>query len=478
MTLLAYLKEGSLKQHHVAVGAPWAQSEAAAPESPARVSRGHLDVISPRPVPARSAAHAALMDEVHRELVEAMDPGSSAQDGRPGDEARLRREVEEGAETRIAEADSTIPRPERRRMAAEIADEVLDLGPLAPLLRDPTITEIVVNGFDQVYFERAGRLHPADCSFRDNAHVLQIVDRILWPIGRRVDFASPMVDARLPDGSRMNAIISPLSVHGPAVTIRKFSRQFLHAEQLVDQGTLSAAAVTFLAACVRGRLNILVSGGTGSGKTTLLNILSGFVPAHERIITIEDPAELQISHRDRVCLETRPPNIEGKGEVVQRDLLKNALRMRPDRIIVGECRGAEAFDMLQAMNTGHDGSLTTVHANAPRDALARIQNMVLMAVDLPIEAIREQIVSGIQLVVHLARQQDGSRKVTHISEILPLQEKVLTMQDLFTLQRTEDGALELLPTGLRPHCLDRLTLAGQQFAADFFAPTVPGTQAR
>jgi len=278
-----------------------------------------------------------------------------------------------------------------------------------------------------------------------------------------------MVDARLPDGSRLNAIISPLSVHGPAVTIRKFSRQFLCAEDLLTHGTLSASAVTFLAACVRGRLNILVSGGTGTGKTTLLNILSAFVPAHERIITIEAPAELQITHRDRVCLETRPPNIEGKGEVVQRDLLKNALRMRPDRIIVGECRGAESFDMLQAMNTGHDGSLTTVHANSPRDALARIQNMVLMAVDLPIEAIRDQIVSGIQLVVHLARQQDGSRRVTQISEILPLHEKVVTMRDLFTLQPTDQSVLELLPAGLAPQFLDRLTLAGEELPSDIFA---------
>jgi pilus assembly protein CpaF len=354
-------------------------------------------------------------------------------------------------------------------MATQIADEVLGYGPLAPLLRDPTITEIVVNGHDQVYYERAGRLHAADVAFRDNAHVLQIVDRMLWPIGRRIDYASPMVDARLPDGSRLNAIISPLSVHGPAVTIRKFSRQFLCAEDLVAHGSLSESAVTFLAACVRGRLNILVSGGTGTGKTTLLNILSGFVPAHERIITIEDPAELQINHRDRVCLETRPPNIEGKGEVVQRDLLKNALRMRPDRIIVGECRGAESFDMLQAMNTGHDGSLTTVHANSPRDALARIQNMVLMAVDLPVGAIREQIVSGIQLVVHLARQQDGSRKVTQISEVLPFREEAVTMQELFTLQVGQRGQSELVSTGLPPHFIDRLRLAGESLPADLFA---------
>ncbi len=468
MTLLSFMKDGRLKPHNVAVGAPWDSSEATGrPVSP--TLSAPLDFERPRPAAMRTNLHAAVMATVHQDIVTSMGSDQVPGVGEQLDNEMLRRQVEEEAEARIAHTDATIPRADRLRMATEIADEVLGYGLLAPLLRDPTITEIVVNGFDQVYYERAGRLHAAECSFRDDAHVLQIVDRILWPIGRRIDYSSPMVDARLPDGSRLNAIIPPLSVHGPAVTIRKFSQQFLRAEDLVAHGTLSDSAVTFLAACIRGRLNILVSGGTGTGKTTLLNILSGFVPAYERIITIEDPAELQISHRDRVSLETRPPNIEGKGEVVQRDLLKNALRMRPDRIIVGECRGAESFDMLQAMNTGHDGSLTTVHANSPRDALARIQNMVLMAVDLPIEAIREQIVSGIQLVVHLARQQDGSRKVIQISEILPLHEKVVTLRDLFTLQPSEQGVLELLPSGLEPQFLDRLALAGEQLPSDFFA---------
>ncbi len=472
MTLLSFMKDGNLKQHHVAVGARWGSSEAVDDAIRPTLSAA-VDFARPRPVSERTESHAAAMAKVHRDLVADMDSAQVPGLSEPSDNELLRREIEEAAAARLAQADSTIPRSERARMATEIADEVVGYGPLTPLLRDRTVTEIIVNGFDQVYYERAGRLHVADVSFRDDAHVLQIVDRILWPIGRRIDFASPMVDARLPDGSRLNAIISPLSVHGPAVTIRKFSRQFLNAEHLVSVGALSESAATLLAACVRGRLNILVSGGTGTGKTTLLNVLSGFVPAHERIITIEDPAELQINHRDKVCLETRPPNIEGKGEVVQRDLLKNALRMRPDRIIVGECRGAEAFDMLQAMNTGHDGSLTTVHANSPRDALARIQNMVLMAVDLPVEAVREQIMSGIQLVVHLARQQDGSRKVTHISEIMPLREKVVTMQDLFTLQIGERGGPELLATGMRPHFLDRLALAGERLPADFFAAAAP-----
>jgi pilus assembly protein CpaF len=470
MTLLSFLKEDGLKQHHVAVGATWAPAEAIG-EGAQPASTGPVHINTPRPALVRAAAVAAVVAKVHHELVADMDLARFVESSEQQDQELLRREVEQAADARLAMADVTLTRPERRQMATEIADNVLGYGPLAPLLRDPTITEIIVNGFDQVYVERAGRLQPADCLFRDNAHVLQVIDRMLWPIGRRIDFASPMVDARLPDGSRMNAIIPPLSVNGPALTIRKFSQQFLCAEHLVGHGTLSAAAVTFLAASVRGRLNIVVSGGTGSGKTTMLNILSGFIPTHERIITIEDPAELQITHRDRVSLETRPPNVDGKGEVVQRDLLKNALRMRPDRIIIGECRGAESFDMLQAMNTGHDGSLTTVHANSPRDALARIQNMVLMAADLPMQAIRDQIVSGINLVVHLARQADGSRKVTQISEILPLQEAVVTMQDLFTLQSNEDGLLELRPTGLQPHFLERLKLAGQRLPTGLLAPT-------
>src|ERR687886_270286 len=298
-----------------------------------------------------------------------------------------RRAVEQAAEERIAAIDGALGRQERLRLASEIADEVLGLGPLEPLLRDPTITEVMVNAWDRVYFERNGVIRRADTAFRDDSHVLNIIDKILRPVSRRLDDSSPMVDARLPDGSRVNAVIPPLAVHGPSLTIRKFSRELLAADDLVRLGTLGRSTLDFLSACVRARANILVSGGTGTGKTTLLNLLSAFIPSHERIVTIEDPAELQIKHEDWVSLETRPPNIEGKGQVLQRDLVKNALRMRPDRIIVGECRGGEAFDMLQAMNTGHDGSLTTIHANSPRDALSRIENMVLMAVELPISAI-------------------------------------------------------------------------------------------
>jgi pilus assembly protein CpaF len=385
---------------------------------------------------------------------------------------QVRRAVERAAEDRLLQADPTLGRA-RLHLAAELADEVLGLGPLEPLLRDVTVTEVMVNAFDKIYFERAGVIHLSDYTFRDNSHVLNTIDKILRPLSRRLDDSSPMVDARLPDGSRVNAIIPPLAVHGPSLTIRKFSRDLLHASDLIRLGTLTQPTVDFLAACVRARLNILVSGGTGTGKTTLLNLLSAFIPAHERLVTIEDPAELQIDHQDWVSLETRPPNIEGKGQVAQRDLVKNALRMRPDRILVGECRAGEAFDMLQAMNTGHDGSVTTVHANTPRDALARIENMVLMAVELPMQAIREQIASGINLIVHLSRMQDGSRKVTHISEIVGMQGTVVSMHDIFLFQGrgvdTSQRTLgQLLPTGLRPHFMERLTQYGQDLPIETF----------
>ena len=341
----------------------------------------------------------------------------------------------------------------------------------------PTITEIMVNTFDHIYFERSGRIQRADLAFRDDGHVLNIIDKILRPASRRLDDSSPMVDARLPDGSRVNAVIPPLAVHGPSLTIRKFSRDLLTGDDLVRLGTLNTQTLEFLAACVRVRANIVISGGTGTGKTTLLNMLSAHIRPSERIVTIEDPAELQIKHEDWVSLETRPTNIEGKGEVVQRDLVRNALRMRPDRILIGECRGGEAFDMLQAMNTGHDGSLTTVHANSPRDALARIENMVMMAVDLPINAIRDQIASGINLLVHLSRLQDGSRRVTHITEIVGTQGNIVSMHDIFEFQgRGVDAhgrVLGLLqPTGLRPHLMDRFTQFGEQLPLETFLQAV------
>jgi pilus assembly protein CpaF len=431
----------------------------------------------------RNEALVELKARVHEELIHELDPEQLV--GDVGFLSPARRAVEQAAEEAITVADPTLGRQDRLRLASEIADEVLGFGPIEPLLRDPTITEVMVNAWDKVYFERNGIIHRADTTFRDDTHVLNIIDKILRPVSRRLDDSSPMVDARLPDGSRVNAVIPPLAVHGPSLTIRKFSRELLAADDLVRLGTLGQATLDFLGACVRSRGNILVSGGTGTGKTTLLNLLSTYIPVQERIVTIEDPAELQVKHEDWVSLETRPPNIEGKGQVVQRDLVKNALRMRPDRIIVGECRGGEAFDMLQAMNTGHDGSLTTIHANSPRDALSRIENMVLMAVELPISAIREQIASGINLLVHLTRMQDGSRRVTHVTEIVGMQGSVVSMHDIFEFQGrgvdSEGKVLgQLQPTGLRPHFLDRLTQYGERTPVEWFlqmSPNVDGGRA-
>jgi pilus assembly protein CpaF len=425
----------------------------------------------------RQEALNELKSRVHEELIHELDPEQLL--GDTSFTSPARRAVEQAADERLAVADGTLGRLDRARLASEIADEVLGFGPLEPLLRDPTITEVMVNRFDRVYFERAGIIQRSDTTFRDDSHVLNIIDKILRPVSRRLDDSSPMVDARLPDGSRVNAVIPPLAVHGPSLTIRKFSRELLSADDLVRLGTLTRSTLEFLAACVRVRANIVISGGTGTGKTTLLNLLSEYIQPHERIVTIEDPAELQVNHEDWVSLETRPPNIEGKGQVAQRDLVRNALRMRPDRIIVGECRAGEAFDMLQAMNTGHDGSLTTVHANSPRDALSRIENMVLMAVDLPIGAIREQIAAGVNLLIQLARLQDGSRRVTHITEIVGMQGQIVSMHDIFEFQgRGVDthGRIvgHLQPTGLRPHLLDRLNQYGEHVPLEMFLPLAPG----
>jgi pilus assembly protein CpaF len=429
----------------------------------------------------RNDALIELKGRVHEQLIHDLDPEQLV--GDLSFTSPARRAVEQAAEEAITQADASVGRQDRIRLASEIADEVLGYGPLEPMLRDPTITEVMVNAWDRVYFERNGIIHRAETTFRDDTHVLNIIDKILRPVSRRLDDSSPMVDARLPDGSRVNAVIPPLAVHGPSLTIRKFSRELLAAEDLVRLGTLGRSMLDFLGACVRARANVLVSGGTGTGKTTLLNLLSSYIPSHERIVTIEDPAELQVKHEDWVSLETRPPNIEGKGQVVQRDLVKNALRMRPDRIIVGECRGGEAFDMLQAMNTGHDGSLTTIHANSPRDALSRIENMVLMAVELPVTAIREQIASGINMLVHLSRLQDGSRRVTHVTEIVGMQAGVISMHDIFEFQgRGVDAHGQILghlqATGLRPHFLDRLTQYGERVPVEWFLPMVNPDGAR
>jgi pilus assembly protein CpaF len=355
---------------------------------------------------------------------------------------------------------------EREQLAQEILNEIFGLGPLEPLLKDPTISDILVNRYDKVYVERAGKLEPTGLSFKDDAHLMQIIDRIVSRVGRRVDESSPMVDARLPDGSRVNAIIPPLAIDGPCLSIRRFGRDPITGRNMIENKSITEPMLELLSAMVKGRLNLLISGGTGAGKTTLLNVLSGFIPNSERIVTIEDAAELQMKQEHVVRLETRPPNIEGKGAVRQRQLVINSLRMRPDRIVLGEVRGEEAFDMLQAMNTGHEGSLTTVHANSQRDALARVENMFSMAsLNIPERAMRHQIAAAIHAVVQIARLSDGTRKVITISEVTGMEGEVIAMQDIFVFDRhgiDEGGKVKgtFRATGIRPKFAERLATAG------------------
>jgi len=364
---------------------------------------------------------------------------------------------------------------ERERLSREILDEIFGLGPLEQLLKDPNISDILVNRFDRVYIEKAGKLELTTLSFKDNTHLMQIIERIVSRVGRRVDESSPMVDARLSDGSRVNAIIPPLALDGPCLSIRRFGREPITARQMLENHTLTEAMLEFLSAMVKGRLNLLVSGGTGAGKTTLLNVLSGYIPNSDRIVTIEDAAELQLKQEHVVRLETRPPNIENKGAVRQRQLVINSLRMRPDRIVVGEVRGEEAFDMLQAMNTGHEGSLTTVHANSPRDAMARVENMVSMAnLNIPERAVRQQIASAVHAVIQIARLSDGTRKVVNISEITGMDDNdSIVMQDIFVFDRSgidESGKVRGMfrATGIRPLFADRLATAGARLRPSLF----------
>jgi pilus assembly protein CpaF len=363
---------------------------------------------------------------------------------------------------------------ERERLSREILDEIFGLGPLEPLLKDPTISDILVNRYNKVYVERAGKLEATGLSFKDDQHLMQIIDRIVSRVGRRVDESSPMVDARLADGSRVNAIIPPLALDGPVLSIRRFGRDPITSRNMLENHTLTESMLETLACMVKGRINILISGGTGAGKTTLLNVLSGFIPDFERVVTIEDAAELQLKQEHIVRLETRPPNIEGKGAVRQRQLVINSLRMRPDRIIIGEVRGEEAFDMLQAMNTGHEGSLTTVHANSPRDALARLESMFSMAnLNIPERAIRQQIASAIHVVVQIARLTDGSRKVVSISEITGMEGESIWMQDIFVFDRAgidSDGRVHgvFRATGAQSRYADRLTTAGHSLKPELF----------
>jgi pilus assembly protein CpaF len=363
---------------------------------------------------------------------------------------------------------------EREQLSREILDEIFGLGPLEPLLKDPTISDILVNRFDRVYVERGGKLEITGLSFKDNQHLMQIIDRIVSRIGRRVDESSPMVDARLQDGSRVNAIIPPLALDGACLSIRRFGRDPITARNMLENKTLTEPMLELLSAIVKGRLNVIISGGTGAGKTTVLNVLSGYIPNSERIVTIEDAAELQLKQEHVVRLETRPPNIEGKGSVRMRQLVINSLRMRPDRIVVGEVRGEEAFDMLQAMNTGHEGSLTTVHANSPRDALARIENMVSMAnLNIPERAIRQQISNAVHAVVQVARLSDGSRKVITISEVTGMEAEMIALQDIFTFDRSgidESGKVRGVfhSTGIQPQFTERLATAGCRLSPAIF----------
>jgi pilus assembly protein CpaF len=415
---------------------------------------------SPPPVVATAASASReereLIDQVQTRLLSEPEPLNALQDP----EYFMRRIAALVAD-QLDQAGRVISDRERARLTRLAQSELLGLGPLEALLADESITEIMVNGPDQIWIERGGKLFETDAHFVNDEHLRRIIDRIISPLGRRCDETTPMVDARLPDGSRVNAIIPPLCINGPTMTIRKFSKVPLTASDLINRGTASPELMEFLRACVLGRLNIVVTGGTGTGKTTLLNVLSSYIPEDERILTIENAAELQLQQRHVVTLESRPANIEGRGEVGIRELVVNALRMRPDRIIVGECRSGEALDMLQAMNTGHDGSMTTLHANAPRDALHRIETMVLMAgIELPMRAIREQVAAAIHLIIQLDRMQDGSRKIARVCEVTGMESENITMSDLFVFQHQglREGRVtgRIMPTGLRPRFMERL----------------------
>jgi pilus assembly protein CpaF len=426
------------------------------------------------PKPARQEsvrpAYIELKANVHRKLLNRLNLEALA----TADRARAESEIRTLLFDLINEESMPLSLTERESILSDVIDEVFGLGPLEPILRDPTVNDILVNTYKQVFVERAGVLERIPGGFQDDAHLLRVIDRIVSAVGRRVDDSSPMVDARLADGSRVNAIIPPLAVDGPLLSIRRFPAERLKAEDLVSYRALTRSMLDFLAHCVRARLNCLISGGTGAGKTTLLNVLSGFISDRERICTIEDAAELQLRQDHVVRLETRPPNVEGKGAIRQRQLVINALRMRPDRIVVGEVRGEEALDMLQAMNTGHDGSLTTVHANTPRDALSRIETMIAMGtMNLPERAMRQQMASAIQLVVQQTRLSDGSRKVTSISEITGMEGEIITMQEIFVFEKmgvTQDGKVigRFRATGVRPKCAERLKASGIHLAPDMF----------
>lgn len=416
----------------------------------------------------KSDIHAKIIDEMPEALQRAINQST-------GDQKEVRRMVENICAEEVRNNPFAVPLGDRERLVDELISEIMGLGPIEPFLQDSSVSEVMVNGPDSIYIERSGHLIKTETRFRNAEHLMHIIDRIVSAVGRRVDESSPMVDARLLDGSRVNVIIPPLSLIGPCLTIRKFSRDVLTVDKMIEFGSFDERMAQFLEACVRGRLNVVVSGGTGSGKTTLLNVLSSYVPESERIVTLEDSAELQLHQDNLVTLETRPANIEGEGEISMRDLVRNALRMRPDRIIVGEVRTGEALDMLQAMNTGHDGSMTTAHANSARDLLSRLETMVLMSgMELPLRAIRSQIASAVDIVVQIARMRDGSRKIINISEVTGMEGDIITMQDLFRFEQQgidSDGRLrgEFVSEGLRPMCSEKLELNGIHLPIDLFS---------
>lgn len=425
-----------------------------------------------RSVNVRIDPFAEIKKTIHEEIIEEVD--SNLIDNRDNPEL-VRSTVSNIIVEKLANVDKPLSRVDKEMIIKDLMDEVLGYGPIQKLLDDPDVTEVMVNGPYKVFVERKGKLTLSDRVFVDDGHVMRIIEKIVSPIGRRIDESTPMVDARLPDGSRVNAIIPPLSLTGPTLTIRKFSRDPFTVDDLVGFGTFTAEMADFMRACVESRLNIIVAGGTGSGKTTTLNVLSSFIPETDRVVTVEDAAELQLKQIHVVTLESRPPNIEGKGQVTIRDLVKNCLRMRPDRIVVGECRAGEALDMLQAMNTGHDGSLTTAHANSPRDTLSRLETMVLMAgMDLPIRAIREQVSSAIDLIIQQARLRDGTRKVINITEVVGMEDDKITLQDIFIFKQTgfEDGKVKgsFKPTGILPKFIETFDQMGVKLSREIFFP--------
>jgi pilus assembly protein CpaF len=439
--------------------------------------RLHEVKVDPVTAPARVRSGTAdqLRQRIHDRLIDELGP--VAYDNRLSSDELRGRVLDHLREALVSEK-SPLSAADKARLTDEITDEVLGYGPIDRFLKDDDVTEVMCNGPDHVFVERKGRIEESDSTFVDETHLRRLIDKIVGQVGRRVDESTPMVDARLPDGSRVNAVVHPLAIGGPFLTIRKFSRDPLQVPDLIRFGTLNQQAADFLDACVKGRLNVIVSGGTGTGKTTTLNVLSSFIPSDERIVTVEDAKELQLHQTHVLSMEARPANIEGRGEVTIRDLVRNSLRMRPDRIVVGECRGGEALDMLQAMNTGHDGSITTVHSNSPRDTLSRLETLTLMSgFDLPLRAIREQMASALNLIVHLTRLRDGTRRITHITEVQGMEGEIIVLQDVFLFDFSmgvdDDGRFRgsLKPTGVRPKFSERLADQGFRLGAEVFTPS-------